>query len=655
MVILMAAEMLTMKAMQTLEIPLSFFWLEIFLDASLTALITIFTMRFMLKTKRFIAREDLSNESLLLRTAIIAFTVATVLALVLPLLKLSSSGVTTLIACGLSFSLLTTLLIHYLLLKGGTIGQLNHRSLIEKVLALRGFLLLTYLASLSLFLLLLLNIYQQEHKTHIAEAIAQEQQQLKLIRNGLHEHISKAASDTRMLALQDNLQYLLKGEIDAASRLARDYLSLATIKPAYEQIRYIDAKGIEVIRVDQSSLGPVVTPPDAMQDKHQRYYFADSFKLSAGQVYVSKMDLNIENGRIELPFKPIVRIATPVFDQQGNKQGIVIINLNSTALFTQLKREASSIAGELMLLNENGYWLFGREREAAWAFMFPRYEDRTIDKYYPGVWSRIKANQQGFFPSNYGYFIFDTISTDLTKVINSKPMEVSHWPKWKLISLASSEDFYASYRNLLPPLVMFFILTSTITGIGTLLYFRIQRKHLTAQQEIQHLAHYDQLTGLYNRNLFLEVLELQLAQARRSKAPLALIYMDLDHFKPINDQYGHQAGDYVLQQVAGRMREILRETDTIARLGGDEFAAILPSHGTRRQLSIIAQRVIDSMGQPIIFNDQVITVGISIGIAIHFKGQPLEALLHEADLAMYEAKRSKINSFKYADELEIIS
>lgn len=653
--ILMTTDILVTNNLHKPEIAINFFWLEVFFKAGLMALITVITVRLLIHFKKLTPRIELSQESILLRTGLIAFTVETVLMLTLPLLKLSDPQLPAIMSCGLFFALLTTILIHFLLLNSGSLAQQNNRSLIDKIFALRGVLLLCYLFSLTLLLLFLLNMSHHQHENHLTQAIIQEQQQLALIKNGLNEHIAKAALETQVLAMQDNLQSLLNNDSDAADRLTRDYLSLATIKPTYEQIRFIDDQGTEVIRVDQSKLGPVATTPEALQNKHHRYYFTDAMKLSAGQVYISIMDLNIENNHIEMPYKPIVRLATPVFDHQGEKRGIVIINLNSTALFTQMKREAKGIAGELMLLNEEGYWLFGRERDAAWAFMFPESQDRTFEKYYPGIWKEIQTKQHGAIPSKYGYFIFDTISTDLSKISEVKrnhPMTELQWPQWKLLSLASPTVLSATYLTMLPSLVMFFILTSAITGIGTLLYFRIQRKHLTAQQEIRHLAHYDLLTGLCNRTLFIEMLELQIAQARRTKAPLALIYMDLDRFKPINDQYGHQAGNYVLQQVAVRLQNALRETDTVARLGGDEFAAILPSHGTRKQLAIIAQRVIDSVKQPILFKDQTLQIGISVGIAIHFRGQSLEALLHEADLAMYQAKRSRSYQFKYADELE---
>jgi len=649
----MSAKMLMMQVMQKLDIETSFFWLEVFLDAVIIASITTLTVRYLVKTNRLKIRQDLNFESVLLRTGLIALGVETMLMLTFPLINISTTSVALMVSDGLLFALITTLLIHYLLLKPGKLIPLSKRSLIERTLALRGFLLFLYLSSLSLLLLLLLNVYQQQQHNSVSQVVTAEQPQLALIRKSLNDHISIAALDTLILARQENLQEWLDGDTTAKSRLTHDYLSLASIKPVYEQIRFIDETGIEQIRIDQGSLEPVIIGTESLQDKHNRYYFTDSFKLSSGQVYISPMDLNIEHDQIELPIKPIVRTASPVFDQQGNKRGVIVINLNASALFTQLKGDAKNTTGELMLLNENGYWMFGREQDAAWAFMFPEYKDRTIEKYYPGIWQKIISDERGAFLSPYGYFIFDTIATGRTSPGNPEQKKQAaelRWPEWKLISLASPQSISIAYSNILPQLIMFFILTALVTGTGTIMYFRIQRKNLIAQQQIEHLAHHDMLTGLNNRNIFIQMLESQLAHSRRSNKPLALLYMDLDNFKPINDQYGHEAGDYVLKQFAARLKLILRESDTLARLGGDEFAAILPSYGNRRQLEIIAQRIISAIEKPVTFGDQHLQVGISIGIAIHLQGPPLESLLHEADQAMYEAKRTQNNSYSFAEE-----
>ena len=653
--LLMSAEMLIMLAIQKLGISSSFFWLEIFLDAALASVFTVVLIRYAVKSKKLKARNDLSLESVLLRSGAIALSIEIMLMLAFPLIRISTSEVTTLLLDSLFFAFITTLLVHYLLLKPMNLLPVHQHALTDKIISLRRFLLFCYLSSLGLFLLLLLNVYQQQQQSSITHAINQEAPQLALIKNSLSERISNAALDTLMLARQENLQLLFNGDKAARARITRDYANLASIKPVYEQIRFIDSQGMERIRVDQGTLAPEVVGQTRLQNKHHRYYFSESIKLSFGQIYISPMDLNIEHGKIELPYNPIVRTATPVFDQQGKKRGIIIINLNASAIFTQLKSDAENTIGELMLLNERGYWLFGHERDAAWAFMFPEYTDRKLEKYYPGAWQKIRDNDKGAFETPAGYFIFTTITTGQPGInsieLNKQTAEL-RWPEWKLVSLASPWDISHAYNTILAPLVMFFILASTVTGAGTILYFRSQRKNLVAQQQIQHLAHHDMLTGLCNRSLFIQILELQLANVKRTNEPVALFYMDLDNFKPINDQYGHEAGDYVLKQFAYRLKKTVRETDTLARLGGDEFAAILPSFKDKEQLIVIARRIIDITEQPFIFNQQQLNIGISIGIAIYFRGQPLESLLHEADQAMYAAKHTAENSFSFADSDE---
>ncbi|WP_372598126.1 hypothetical protein, partial [Amphritea sp.] len=138
-----------MQVMQKLDIKTSFFWLEIFLDAVIIASITTLAVRYLVKTNRLKIRQDLNFESVLLRTGLIALGVETMLMLTFPLINISTTSVALTVSDGLFFALITTLLIHYLLLKPGKLIPLSKRSLIERTLALRGFLLFLYLSSLS--------------------------------------------------------------------------------------------------------------------------------------------------------------------------------------------------------------------------------------------------------------------------------------------------------------------------------------------------------------------------------------------------------------------------------------------------------------------------------------------------------------------------
>ena len=164
-----------------------------------------------------------------------------------------------------------------------------------------------------------------------------------------------------------------------------------------------------------------------------------------------------------------------------------------------------------------------------------------------------------------------------------------------------------------------------------------------AQRLAQSLARHDALTGLPNRRVFAEVLEAARLQAGRGGAQFAVLSLDLDRFKPVNDIYGHQAGDDVLREVAIRIGEVVRSGDTVARLGGDEFALIMHCVNLDEEpvaaAALLADRIIDAVGRPISIGDRCVDVGASIGIAIcPTDGTDPETLLRAADMAMYRAK-----------------
>jgi diguanylate cyclase (GGDEF)-like protein/PAS domain S-box-containing protein len=171
-------------------------------------------------------------------------------------------------------------------------------------------------------------------------------------------------------------------------------------------------------------------------------------------------------------------------------------------------------------------------------------------------------------------------------------------------------------------------------------------RDVTEQAELERrlifIAEHDYLTGLPNRILFNDRLATAITRARRHGESLALLYLDLNNFKQINDTLGHAAGDAFLQQVAQRLRACLRESDTIARLGGDEFAVVLEAMsapGEAQELRRILHRALD---RPIEFNDQTLMAAASIGFAIFpDDGSTADALMRSADQAMYREKRTR--------------
>ena len=165
-------------------------------------------------------------------------------------------------------------------------------------------------------------------------------------------------------------------------------------------------------------------------------------------------------------------------------------------------------------------------------------------------------------------------------------------------------------------------------------------------ERLAFLAQYDTLTGLPNRTLFRDRLDGGIARARRAGGTLGLMFFDLDRFKEVNDGLGHPAGDDILQQVATRVRALLRETDTVARLGGDEFTVILEDVSSRGEVDVIAADILEALSEPMHVRGREVFVSASIGIA-RFPADALDAegLVRNADAAMYQAKRAGRNTF----------
>jgi len=164
---------------------------------------------------------------------------------------------------------------------------------------------------------------------------------------------------------------------------------------------------------------------------------------------------------------------------------------------------------------------------------------------------------------------------------------------------------------------------------------------------LESLALHDPLTGLANRRLVVDRIMTALTQVRRSKGSMAVMYLDLDGFKQINDTLGHGAGDALLRTIAGRLKKTVREEDTVARLGGDEFVIALPHIRSAGDAEKMAMKVIDAVSQPCDIEGQTVCMTTSAGIGIYpAHGQDVETLMKSADMALYEAKRAGKNSYR---------
>jgi diguanylate cyclase (GGDEF)-like protein len=185
---------------------------------------------------------------------------------------------------------------------------------------------------------------------------------------------------------------------------------------------------------------------------------------------------------------------------------------------------------------------------------------------------------------------------------------------------------------------------------GVVVNYRDITTRKTLEDELRHQAFHDSLTGLANRALFVDRLDHALSLARRSRRPLAVLFIDLDDFKTFNDSFGHAAGDELLLAVADRLRDSVRPNDTIARLGGDEFAVLV--HETDRpheDAVLVAERIMRAFQEPVEAATETISVHLSVGIATTHDSRHADELIRSADLAMYRAKETGKGRFESFD------
>ncbi|MEW5788713.1 MAG: response regulator [Pseudomonadota bacterium] len=192
------------------------------------------------------------------------------------------------------------------------------------------------------------------------------------------------------------------------AHLAEHFASFSSSKGIYDQLRWIDETGMEIVRVDAVRGEAVVVPAGQLQNKGKRYFFTDTMRLAPGEVFVSPLDLNIEHDRIEVPHKPMVRLATPVADGRGRKRGIIIVNYYGRDMLDGFGRATAEVADHVMLVNRDGYWLKSPRQDEEWGFMFKRPE-QTLAVRAPQAWQRVRATDSGQVRLADGLWTWQTV------------------------------------------------------------------------------------------------------------------------------------------------------------------------------------------------------------------------------------------------------
>jgi diguanylate cyclase (GGDEF)-like protein len=407
---------------------------------------------------------------------------------------------------------------------------------------------------------------------------------------------------------------------------------------------------MEVVRVDGDG-APEVVPQQRLQFKGNRYFFTDTLRLGPDQAYISPFDLNVDQGVVEVPYKPTIRFGTPVFDSSGRKRGVVVLNYLGARLIASLRRIAETSDGTPHLVNPEGYWLSSPDPAQEWGFLLPDRRDQRFDQAFPEAWEAIGRDDEGVVIGSFGAFVFTTIhpaaglkmvsSTGSSEITGSSAASVSEASyTWKLVSHIPSDRLNADSRILLTRLFVLAAAMFVLIGLASWYVAQTSLQRALGRQRLRHQALHDGLTGLPNRVLFTDRLEQALRVARRTRTSCGVLFLDLDGFKQVNDTRGHAVGDLLLRSVAERLRGALRRSDTVARMGGDEFTVILPEIRTPEDARMVADKLVAFLALPFVLNGAEVRIGVSIGIACYpADGEEAESLLVQADAAMYEAKQ----------------
>ncbi|MBA4503736.1 GGDEF domain-containing protein [Marinobacterium marinum] len=587
---------------------------------------------------------------------------------------------------------------------------------------------------------------------------------LSRLNHSIHTTLDSVELDVSRLAYSPLLyNYLEQPDTIWLKLLQQSYLSLARLRPEYDQIRFLDRHGTEIVRINRLMGGDAyVVPDEGLQNKSHRYYVAEALRLDAGELYLSPLDLNVERHEVEVPYKPMLRLSMPVY-QQDQLQGLIVINYQGQTLLDNLSEVLPAPLSPL-LWDESGHWLHGSDGRD-WQFMFAEHTGLAVEM--PTQWQQMQTRQRGEVAAGdecyvyqwaeygqshlhgprlllglkagqrcsalesrylergiqlmaagsgvgllvlWGWYrlrrrqwhldqrirrsehklrlITNEVGSGLIMVdrngcvcwLNPEAERLLGWTEAELLgqelhptihmtlsgqvlhehacptleALRTGErqhaerDFFRTREGHILPV------HTTVTPLpgdgadgGAVITFSDDSGHLATENRLREQAMTDELTGCLNRRATMQLLD-RLLEAPDSYPGVVLF--DIDHFKRVNDRYGHAAGDQVLAYYAQEVRELLRAGDGFGRIGGEEFLIVFDNVSLDNLLQL-AERVrnrFDERRCPV--DEHRLHVTASFGVAVRQPGESSRTLMARADMALYRAKDQGRNRVEQANE-----
>lgn len=429
----------------------------------------------------------------------------------------------------------------------------------------------------------------------------------------------------------------------------RNWEEFSTHRGIYDQIRFIDINGDEKIRINFDSSGAYAVSKDKLQNKRDRYYFYETIKLKEDVVNISKLDLNIEKGVIEKPYKPMMRFSTSIYDDNGKEMGVIVLNYLAENALRNFRDLAENSNGEMILLNSDGYSLSSDNPDNDWNFMFEDKVGNSLSNDYPEEWNQVVENREGQIISKSGIFTFKEVDLRHKFDTNSKDIRDEDVyltdGKWYTVSIVNEDEYEAFYVLnsflalalfvLKKNIVYFILLIAVSIAMGFLMH--VNRRTF---ETIKYYSEYDSLTNIYNRRAGIDKLNLMFPVNERRHFLVSLCFIDINGLKEVNDTLGHKYGDELISTVADVIKEIIREQDFVMRLGGDEFLIVFNGIGVDIAESVW-ERIVKAYENINETEDRPYIISVSHGIIDYDNMQSynIDDLISKADERMYEEKQ----------------
>jgi diguanylate cyclase (GGDEF)-like protein len=519
------------------------------------------------------------------------------------------------------------------------LGRVPHSPLAFWVHFFKNFLIL-----MGVVLVTLCSIYLLEKQSTLEDYKARSGKSLLNLREGIQKNLSRVQTDLNFLATQYvdcSVQDIVTGCVD--SNNSKQFLnSFLQTQKVYSQIRLLDLYGNQIVQVNLTQDASDLKAESSLENISDRDWFKDLQNLNLGQIYISGAVLRSMQGEVLKPYQPMIRFGVPIFNSTGIKLGFLLLNYDMNDLFEDFARATTGSAEQYFILNSQGYWLWNQQKSLEWGFLLDNGTNVKIGAFDAELWKQMRVSE------------FMQVATGASFISSMKVLPIKH--ELGVVGL----DHFIVYSemargNLIDELSSLYEILSLLAGISfilsTILSLILARSVVKArfsEDSLKEAAMFDNLTGLPNRTLFFDRLDKIIKQSQRYKRDFAVLFLDLDGFKEVNDTYGHKAGDELLQQLAVRMSGVLRESDTLGRVGGDEFVALLDGVANHTNAGVVAQKLLEVLSAQVELKKARVQVGGSIGVALfdyEFE-ESAEELLKRADALMYEVKKAGKNGFR---------